>query len=101
MQNQQARTSQLKTILDSSWEKLKIDDKISEIKKLETIVSEPEIWLNPDNAKQKNLELAELKDITEPWIILKSQLNDIDEANKTPEDKKKELIAEKAKLMEF
>lgn len=86
MQNQQARTSQLKTALDSSWKKLKIDDKISEIKKLETIVSEPEIWLNPDNAKQKNLELAELKDITEPWILLKSQLNDIDELIKLGEE---------------
>lgn len=69
----------LKADLEKSWQKLDIDHKISEAKKLEKIVAEPEIWLDPENAKQKNLELAKLNDIIEPWSLLKSQLDDINE----------------------
>ncbi len=69
----------LKADLEKSWQKLDIDHKISEAKKLEKIVAEPEIWLDPENAKQKNLELAKLNDVIEPWSLLKSQLDDINE----------------------
>jgi hypothetical protein len=48
--------------------------------------------------KRYNFELAE----NERRIAeIDKQLNDIDEATKTPEDKKKELLAERAKLTEF
>lgn len=75
----QNKLDSLKADLEKSWQKLDIDNKISEAKKLEKIVAEPEIWLDPENAKQKNLELAKLNDIIEPWSLLKSQLEDINE----------------------
>jgi len=84
-------------------------------KKIEKVEAADE-WIAPDNDKLQsmkdtkelinliigwkryNLELAE----NERRIAeIDKQLNDIDEATKTPEDKKKELLAEKAKLTEF
>ena len=63
----------------SAWQKLDIDAKLSQIAILEREVSEPEIWLNPDNARQKNEELSRLSSETEPWLLLQTQLSDIGE----------------------
>lgn len=89
--------------------------KSSLAKKIEKI-EETDEWVTPDGDKLQamkdtkelvnliigwkryNLELAE----NERRIAeIDKQLNDIDEATKTPEDKKKELLAEKARLTEF
>lgn len=75
----QKKLETLKSDLLSAWQKLKIDEKLEKVKRLEEEVSEPELWLNPDNARQKNGELAHLSDETEPWNLLKTQLDDIDE----------------------
>lgn len=73
-------------------------------------------WIDPDNEKLTQLkEDKELVNLIVGWKRYNSelaenerriaeidkQLNDIDEATKTPEDKKKELLAERAKLTEF
>lgn len=73
-------------------------------------------WINPDNDKIEGLKTSkELVNLIIGWkrynlelaenerriAEIDKQLNDIDEATKTPEDKKKELLAEKAKLTEF
>ncbi len=79
MHELEKKISELKTDLTSSWNKLDLDTKIANITSLEQEVAEPEIWINPDNARQKNEELAHLSDEAEPWILLKTQLNDIDE----------------------
>lgn len=92
-----------------------IEIKTSLAKKIEKVEASDE-WIAPDNdklqsmkdskelvnliigLKRYNLELAENeRKIAE----IDKQLNDIDEATKTPEDKKKELLAERAKLTEF
>lgn len=84
-------------------------------KKIEKIEEKDE-WVEPDNDKLQ--EMKDTKELVNLIIGLKrfnlelaenerriaeidKQLNDIDEATKTPEDKKKELLAEKAKLTEF
>ncbi len=69
----------LKTELTETWQKLNIDEKINRIAELEQIVAEPELWLNPENAKQKNEELAHLNDEVAPWTLLKTQLEDLNE----------------------
>ncbi len=74
-----SKLNSLKADLEKSWQKLNLDQKIERRSALEQEVAEPEIWLDPENAKQKNLELAKLSDATEPWILLKSQLEDINE----------------------
>ena len=83
-----------------------------QIEKIETC----DEWTNPDNDKIEGLKAnKEMVNLIIGWkrynfelaenerriAEIDKQLNDIDEATKTPEDKKKELLAEKAKLTEF
>jgi len=65
--------------VSQAWKKLDLDQKIQEADELESAVSEPEIWLNPDEARVKNEELAHLNDEIEPWKILRMQVNDLEE----------------------
>ena len=84
-------------------------------KKIEK-AEEADEWIDKDNAKLQALkEVKELVNLIIGWkrynlelaenerriAEIDKQLNDIDEATKTPEDKKKELLAEKARLTEF
>lgn len=69
----------LKTRLDETWAKLAIDAKIAQQQKLEEEVSDPDLWRNPTNARQKNEELAHLSDEIQPWELLKLQVNDLSE----------------------
>lgn len=73
------RLEQLKTDFFDAWSKLKIDEKLDEQAKLEDEVADPEIWKDPENAREKNEKLARLKESTEEWQILKMQINDIAE----------------------
>ena len=73
------RLENLKTEFFDAWANLKIDDQLAELKTLEQAVSDPEIWKNPDAAREKNEKLARLKDFTEAWQVLKVQINDISE----------------------
>lgn len=73
------RLEQLKTDFFDAWSKLKIDEKLDEQAKLEDEVADPEIWKNPENAREKNERLARLKESTGDWQILKMQINDISE----------------------
>ncbi len=75
----QNRLENLQQELDNSWQRLKLDEKLAEIEKLEAEVAEPEIWLNPDHARTQNEKLARLSDDTQPWKLLKVQLNDLNE----------------------
>lgn len=69
----------LKTRLDETWAKLAIDAKIAQQQKLEEEVSDPDLWRNPTNARQKNEELSHLSDEIQPWELLKLQVNDLSE----------------------
>lgn len=85
------RLSTLSDSLDQSWQKLKIDDKLQRHQALEAEIAEPELWTNPDNARQKNEEFAKLDDEIHPWRMLKTQASDLsdilalDEADLAPE----------------
>ena len=71
--------AELKSGLEESWQKLNLDQKLEIAQKLEQEVNEPELWLNPKNARKKNAELSHLQDETHDWLILKTQLADIEE----------------------
>ena len=73
------RLEKLKTDFFDTWQKLKIDDKLEELAKLEAEISDPEIWKNPSQAKEKNEAAAHLKNTTESWQVLKMQIEDISE----------------------
>ncbi len=75
----QNRLENLQQELDNSWQRLKLDEKLTGIEKLEAEVAEPEVWLNPTHARIQNEKLARLSDATQPWKLLKVQLNDLNE----------------------
>ena len=53
------------------FEKMKIDEKLREIKALEVEVAEPDIWKNVELATQKNQELARLQEEVQPYELLR------------------------------
>lgn len=61
------------------YQKLRIFDKVSKISELEKEVAEPEIWRDVEVATAKNQELSKLQDEVQPWELLKTQINDLDE----------------------
>ena len=73
------RLEALKSEFFDTWEKLKIDDDLAMVETLEAEVADPEIWKNPDTAREKNEQLARLKEKTEAWQVLKMQITDITE----------------------
>lgn len=78
-ENLSKRLATLKSEVDAAWQKLNLDTKVSEIEQLEQVVADPEIWSNPDYARQQNEALAHLTDEVQPWKLLKVQVNDLDE----------------------
>ena len=76
---EEKKITELQEDLDKSWQKLRLDEKLQQIKALELEVAKPELWLNPENAKTKHETLAHLSDEIEPWQLLKTQLDDLHE----------------------
>lgn len=73
------RLTNLRSNLDQAWQKLELDQKLTKVNKLEIAVAAPELWLNPDQARQTHEELAHLSSLVEPWQLLRTQLTDLDE----------------------
>lgn len=102
----QKKLIELRQELNNAWTKLDLEQKIAHTNKLEQQVAEPELWLNPENAKKINAELAHLSDEVEPWKLLRTQLNDLDELLQLADDDledevKEQLEALEAKLAEL
>ena len=60
----QKRLDLLRTDFESSWQKLKLDEKLANLKTLEEEVAVPEIWNNPDNAREKTKKLPKSRTYT-------------------------------------
>ena len=82
----QKRLDTLKSDFDATWEKLHIDQKLADMKALEEEVAVPEIWNNPDNAREKTTQLSNLHDELDPWTLLKTQIQDISELMELGDD---------------
>ncbi|MBR3368384.1 peptide chain release factor 2 [Candidatus Saccharibacteria bacterium] len=94
------RISDLKKDLEKSWQKLDLDKKIEQRKALEQEVAEPEIWLNPENARTKNEDLAHLSEEIDPWIVIKSQISDINELLNLKDDSLNDELEEQISAIE-
>lgn len=86
MDNISRELDKLAIELTEAWDKLAISEKLARVKELEEIVSEPELWTNPDDARAKNTELAQLNDETHDWLLLRTQLADIKELLEISDD---------------
>ena len=89
------RLSSLNSDFASSWQKLNLDQKLLELKSLEDTINDPDLWRNPDTARQKNAAFSALSAEVEPWTILKTQISDITELiNLDSEDLNDEIDAQ-------
>ena len=79
MDKLKARVADILNELEKASLKLDLENKRNQITKLETEISNPEIWLNPKNAQEKVKKLADLKKVIHPWVVLKTQVEDISE----------------------
>ncbi len=75
----QKRLDLLRAEFQTSWKKLKLDEKLAKMAALEEEVAVPEIWNNLEYARQKTTELANLHEELDPWRLLQTQINDISE----------------------
>lgn len=73
------RLQALQTDFQNSWQKLNLDTQLAELHSLEQAAAEPELWLNPERAKSVHTALARQTAATEPWVLLKAQLDDLGE----------------------
>ncbi|MBR5620973.1 peptide chain release factor 2 [Candidatus Saccharibacteria bacterium] len=94
------RLEKLRTDFFDAWQKLKIDDKLNQQATLEDEVADPEIWKNPETAREKNEQLARLKESTEAWQMLKMQIEDISELLSLSEEDLADEIEEQISAME-
>ncbi len=100
MQDLLKRLEILAEEFDRVYQKLDIDKKLSQVAKLEAEVAEPEIWNNPEYAKEKNQELAKLTSEVQPWQLLATQINDLRELMALADDSLLSEIAEQIGAME-
>lgn len=94
------RLSDLETEFLQAYNKLKIDEKLSRVAELETAVADPEIWHDVDTAKAKNQELAALSAETEPWALLRTQIQDLRELLTLSDDELAGEMSEQLSAME-
>ena len=91
MQEILKRLDKLEVEFLAAWEKLAIDEKLAKIAALEKEVAEPEIWRDVENATRKNQELSALSEETRPFLLLKTQIEDLKELASISDE---ELVSE-------
>ena len=79
MQELQKKLRELEKEFLQTYQKLEIETKLAEIKRLEQEVAEPEIWKDVKYATEANQRLKKLQDETAPYELLRTQIQDLDE----------------------
>ena len=96
----QKRLENLRAAFDSIWQKLKVDERLGQLKQLEDEVAVPEIWNNPDVAREKTTKVAQLHDELDPWTLLKTQINDLSELMQLGDESLTEEFSDQLDAME-
>ena len=76
MQELQKKLNDLKQDFLKIYERMQIEEKLKKVEELEEEVAVPEIWRDVARATAKNQELAKLKEETDAWALLKTQIED-------------------------
>ena len=100
MKEQEKRLKKLEDDFAAAYERLKIAEKLAEIRELEEQVANPEIWHNVEEATRKNQDLARLNDEVQPWELLRTQISDIIELTQMADDDLSEEINDQIGAME-
>ena len=96
----QKRLDALKTAFDGVWQKLDIASRLKQLKALEDEVAVPEIWNNPDIAREKTTKVAQLHDALDPWTLLNAQINDLAELMQLGDESLVDEFSEQLDAME-
>ena len=96
----QKRLDVLKESFEAVWQKLDIDNRLEQLQQLEDEVAVPEIWNNPDVAREKTTKVAQLHDALDPWTLLKTQINDLSELMQLGDESLVEEFADQLTAME-
>ncbi len=94
------RLDALKDAFDTIWQKLDVDNRLEKLNELEREVAVPEIWNNPDLAREKTTKVAQLHDELDPWTLLKTQINDLAELMQLGDESLVEEFSEQLDAME-
>lgn len=79
MQPLEKRIDVLVADVDAAWQRLKLDDKIVELEKIDDELLEPEVWNDPNHAQELSKKSASLRGQIEPWQTLQAQAGDAKE----------------------
>lgn len=85
------RLNDLRPQIDAALARLNIDARQAQIEALETQLASSEIWHNPAHAQDLSKQLAAYKKMVDPWLTLKSQVDDLQELMDIGDD---ELLGE-------
>ena len=96
----QKRLELLRDAFNTIWQKLDLDNRLEKLAALEREVAVPEIWNNPDVAREKTTKVAQLHDELDPWTLLKTQINDLSELMQLGDDSLVEEFSEQLDAME-
>ena len=96
----QKRLELLRDAFNTIWQKLDVDNRLEKLAALEREVAVPEIWNNPDVAREKTTKVAQLHDELDPWTLLKTQINDLSELMQLGDDSLVEEFSEQLDAME-
>lgn len=100
MEEAQKRLDDLRVEFAQVYDKMGIEEKLSEVSELEAEVAEPDIWKDVQLATQKNQKLAQLQDETRPWELLRTQIEDLNEMIALADGSLREEIINQLKGME-
>lgn len=77
MEQLQQRLNVFSENLDQAWQQLDIDTKRQRLEELEVLISQPTLWLNPEDARVKNEEFSRLESELHDWLMLRTQATDL------------------------
>lgn len=97
MQPLKKRLDTLAGQIYAAMTRLEIAEKQQDATALEAELAVPEIWNNPSFAQGQSKKLAALKAVTDPWVVLQTQVEDIEELMEIGDDS---LLAEFAGQIE-
>ena len=86
MESLKKKLTKLNSEVQASFDKLKIVDQEKILAKKETELSRPDVWSDQENARKLSKEVADLKNIIEPWVKLKSQIKELGEMVELDDD---------------
>ena len=100
MQELEKQLATLREDFLKTYQKLRVAEKLKQVEKLEQEVGEPDIWKNVEIATAKNQELARLTEETQPWELMRTQIEDLGELIRMSDDSLEDEFKEQIDAMD-